>query len=467
MKQSGSSTVGQMIIAGLTSEPKDAPGPFGNYELATTNRMDRSVTVAGKDTLMEEDWEFVAASGERLEVHLKYERAPARKGGSEVKFFSPTNPSSYQIFKIEQGIDIMRNATVPVRDRVKEFSYKAAGGRLGPLFDGNRARRQHQLLPLIQSRHLSAVACRGRHPDKIAERILEAGDTSADLCRSSLGLDRSSALACAAASPSPFGRAAKQKQIEEEDHGPQHPCASARRRRRAGDLPGAGRRRDFGSLVNADKEPQNWLMNHRTYDAQRYSPLDKVNKDNVKSLKLAYALAIGGTAANENLQATPLAEDGFLYVVDQWGVVYKIDVRSGDMGRIVWRMDPGQEKLPLSNRGAALLGNLVISTANYPARVIATNKDNGKVVWETNLARPAGRADHRRAAGGQGQGHHWRRRRRSRRARLDRGARWRLRQADLAQIRRAGTRRTRQRNLEGQEQRLADRRRRHVDHGLL
>ena len=138
-------------------------------------------------------------------------------------------------------------------------------------------------------------------------------------------------------------------------------------------------------LINADKEPQNWLMNHRTYDAQRYSPLDKINKENIKSLKLAYALAIGGTAANENLQSTPLAEDGFLYVVDQWGVVYKIDVRSGDMGRIVWRMDPGQEKLPLSNRGAALLGNLVISTANYPARVIATNKDNGKVVWETNL----------------------------------------------------------------------------------
>jgi alcohol dehydrogenase (cytochrome c) len=138
-------------------------------------------------------------------------------------------------------------------------------------------------------------------------------------------------------------------------------------------------------LANADKEPQNWLMNHRTYDAQRYSPLDKINKANVKALKLAYALAIGGTAANENLQSTPLAEDGFLYIVDQWGVVYKVDVRSGDMARIVWRMDPGQEKLPLSNRGAALWGNLVISTANYPARVIATDKDNGKVVWETNL----------------------------------------------------------------------------------
>src|SRR6266852_5731768 len=26
-------------------------------------------------------------------------------------------------------------------------------------------------------------------------------------------------------------------------------------------------------LLNPDKEPQNWLMNHRTYDGQRFSPL--------------------------------------------------------------------------------------------------------------------------------------------------------------------------------------------------
>src|SRR6267154_476634 len=139
-------------------------------------------------------------------------------------------------------------------------------------------------------------------------------------------------------------------------------------------------------LANADKEPQNWLMNHRTYDAQRFSPLARINKDNVKSLKLAYAVALGGTSANENLQATPLAEDGFLYIVDQWGVVYKIDGRSGTMGRIVWRMDPKQEKLPLANRGAALWGNFVISNASYPPRVIATDKDTGKVAWETNLS---------------------------------------------------------------------------------
>src|SRR6266700_3085507 len=113
--------------------------------------------------------------------------------------------------------------------------------------------------------------------------------------------------------------------------------------------------------------------------------LARINKDTVKNLKLAYAVALGGTAINENLQATPLVEDGFMYIVDLWGIVYKIDVRSGDAGRIVWRMDPKQEKFPLANRGAALWGNFVISVASYPARVIATNKETGKVAWETNI----------------------------------------------------------------------------------
>ena len=139
-------------------------------------------------------------------------------------------------------------------------------------------------------------------------------------------------------------------------------------------------------LINADQEPQNWLMNHRTYDGQRYSPLDRINKANAKDLKLAYAVALGGTSANANLESTPLAEDGYLYVVDQWGVLYKIDGRSGDLGRILWRMDPGQEKLPLANRGAALWGNFVITVANYPPRVIATDKETGKLAWESNLS---------------------------------------------------------------------------------
>src|SRR5439155_18125108 len=38
-------------------------------------------------------------------------------------------------------------------------------------------------------------------------------------------------------------------------------------------------------LANPDREPHNWLMNHRSYDAQRYSPLARINKDTVKNLK--------------------------------------------------------------------------------------------------------------------------------------------------------------------------------------
>jgi len=137
-------------------------------------------------------------------------------------------------------------------------------------------------------------------------------------------------------------------------------------------------------LVKADNEPQNWLMNHRTYDGQRYSPLARINKANVKGLKLAYAVPLGGSAGNESNEATPLVEDGFLYITDSWGVLYKIDGTSGDAGHIVWRMDPKQEGQAI-NRGAAMWGNLVISPANSPARIIATDKNSGKVVWETNV----------------------------------------------------------------------------------
>jgi alcohol dehydrogenase (cytochrome c) len=137
-------------------------------------------------------------------------------------------------------------------------------------------------------------------------------------------------------------------------------------------------------LINANREPQNWLMNHRTYDGQRFSPLARITKDNVKTLKLAYAVPLGGTTGNEWLEATPLVEDGFLYMTDAWGVLYKVDVRSGDVGRIVWRMEPKQER-PQTNRGAALWGNFVITAANWPARIIATDKETGKTAWEANM----------------------------------------------------------------------------------
>src|ERR1700743_120968 len=139
-------------------------------------------------------------------------------------------------------------------------------------------------------------------------------------------------------------------------------------------------------LVNANNEPQNWLMNHRTYDGQRFSPLARINTGNVRALKVAYAVPLAGATGNEYSEATPLAEDGFLYVTDSWGVLYKIDGTSGDVGRIVWRMDPKQQHQQRT-RGAALWGNLVITGADIdPPRIIATDKDTGKVVWETSFS---------------------------------------------------------------------------------
>jgi alcohol dehydrogenase (cytochrome c) len=138
----------------------------------------------------------------------------------------------------------------------------------------------------------------------------------------------------------------------------------------------------YQRLVNP--EPQNWLMNHHDYGSHRFSALDAINKSNVGNLRLAFAVALGGTTGNENLTATPLVDDGFMYVPDAWGVVYKIDVSSGKSGDIVWKMDPGQEKVD-RNRGVALWGNLVVSVTSSDGRVIATDRDTGKMVWERNL----------------------------------------------------------------------------------
>jgi alcohol dehydrogenase (cytochrome c) len=128
-------------------------------------------------------------------------------------------------------------------------------------------------------------------------------------------------------------------------------------------------------------EPQNWLMNHHDFGSHRFSSLDQINKTNVKNLKLAFAVPIGGKAGNEYVEATPLVDNGFMYITDVWGVVYKIDVHPGKQGQVLWKMDPGQQK-PDRNRGVALWGNLVISVTGYDGRIIATDAETGQIVWD-------------------------------------------------------------------------------------
>ena len=127
----------QLVIGGLTEDPADAPGPFGVYLPATTHRMQRSLSSGTGPILESQDWVFAAATGEHLEMHIKYERGVGNKGNpAEVKFYSAKNPSFYQISRQEQVLDILRNVTTTPPDRVKEYSLKLSGGSYAKVFDG-------------------------------------------------------------------------------------------------------------------------------------------------------------------------------------------------------------------------------------------------------------------------------------------------------------------------------------------
>src|SRR4030088_1110106 len=144
-------------------------------------------------------------------------------------------------------------------------------------------------------------------------------------------------------------------------------------------------------LTNAQNEPQNWLMMNGDYAASRYSKLTQINRDNVKNLRLAWALALGGMQdigqnGPEN-EVNPLIDNGFMYTTDGWGTLYKIDACDPSKGQFVWVTDPGvkhQGNVPRT-RGIALWEDLVI--ANLPdGRAIAVNRDTGEIVWDRTMA---------------------------------------------------------------------------------
>ena len=125
-------------------------------------------------------------------------------------------------------------------------------------------------------------------------------------------------------------------------------------------------------LLNADLDPGNWLTHHKDYSAQRFSPLNQINKDNVKNLHVAWTLQLGGIEGggiwtHGGLEGTPIVENGMMYVTDGWGSVYKIDTQGGKAK--VWEMDPKTDHdwagavacCGVDNRGVALSGNLVMS----------------------------------------------------------------------------------------------------------
>ena len=127
----------QLVIGGLTEDPTDAPGPFGNYLLAATHSMRRSSESEGRVVLDTQDWVFAADSGKRIEMHIVFERGVGNKRDPrEIRYYSAENPEFYQISHQDQVLEVLRNVTTTPPDRVREFSFTAAGGRFAALFDG-------------------------------------------------------------------------------------------------------------------------------------------------------------------------------------------------------------------------------------------------------------------------------------------------------------------------------------------
>ena len=87
-------------------------------------------------------------------------------------------------------------------------------------------------------------------------------------------------------------------------------------------------------IINANEEPGNWLSHGRTYNEQRFSPLNSINADTVTDLGLAWHYDID---TNRGMQTTPLVADGVMYLTAAWSVVYALDAVSG---KLLWKHDP-------------------------------------------------------------------------------------------------------------------------------
>ncbi len=143
-------------------------------------------------------------------------------------------------------------------------------------------------------------------------------------------------------------------------------------------------------LENADAEPQNWLTGFQNYSSHRYSRLSQINRSNVGDLHVAFTVPLTTALLGRSyadLENPPLVDDGFMYLDDAGGVIYKVDVRSGTAGPTVWRADAAVAKDAASrSRGLALYGNAVYANLT-DGRVVAVDRDSGEFIFDEQIAR--------------------------------------------------------------------------------
>jgi len=124
-----------------------------------------------------------------------------------------------------------------------------------------------------------------------------------------------------------------------------------------------------------------WLMWRRTYNGWGYSPLDQINKDNVKNLQLAWSwgLTPGGTT-----QETPLIHNGVMFVQNSTHLIQALNAATGELlWQYQYRLPDGVS--PNGVRTKAIYGdNLIVATRD--AHILAINAKTGKLVWDKQVA---------------------------------------------------------------------------------
>ena len=145
---------------------------------------------------------------------------------------------------------------------------------------------------------------------------------------------------------------------------------------------------DYERIRNARSEPENWLTYYGTYDGQRYSQLDGINKENVKRLTPAWVFqsatqGLQAGASTYSFEASPLVVEGIMYLSGPDGKVWAIDAKTGEE---LWRYkhaSPFDVSLCCGNvnRGVAVAkGKVFFVTAN--AHILALDATNGQRVWD-------------------------------------------------------------------------------------
>ena len=139
-------------------------------------------------------------------------------------------------------------------------------------------------------------------------------------------------------------------------------------------------------LANDQADTARVLTNGMGRHLQRYSPLDTLNKDNVKNLVPAWAFSLGGEK-QRGQETQPLVYDGVMYITGSYSRVYAIDVKTG---KELWQYDARLPEgiLPccdVINRGGAIYGDKFYF-GTLDARIVALDLKTGDVVWRKKIA---------------------------------------------------------------------------------